>query len=48
MENSLVPQWLGPCAVTAKDTGSIPGWETKISQPAQCGQKKIFFSLSLK
>ena len=43
MENSLVPQWLGLCAFTAKDPGSIPGWETKISQPAQCGQKKFFF-----
>ena len=43
MENSLVLQWLGLCAFTAKDPGSIPSWETKISQPAQCGQKKIFF-----
>ena len=42
MENSLVFQWLGLCAFTAKDPGSIPVWETKISQPAQCGQN--FFS----
>ena len=43
MENSLVLQWLGLCAFTAKDPGSIPSWETKISQPAQCDKKKFFF-----
>ena len=26
MGNSLVGQWLGLCAFTAKDPGSIPGW----------------------
>ena len=30
--NSLAVQWLGPCAFTAMDLGSIPGWGTKILQ----------------
>ena len=29
---SLAVQWLGLCAFTAKGTGSIPGWRTKILQ----------------
>ena len=32
--NSLVIQWLGCCALTTKGRGSIPAWETKISQAA--------------
>ena len=36
-KTSLVVQWLGPYAFTAR--GSIPGWETKILHAAQCGQK---------
>ena len=38
--NSLVVQWLGLCAFTAKGVGSIPGQGTKIPQAAWCGQKK--------
>ena len=30
--NSLVVQWLGLCAFTAKGTGSVPVWRTKIPQ----------------
>ena len=41
--NSLVVQWLGLHAFTAKDQGSIPGQGTKIPQATWCGQKKIFF-----
>ena len=33
-------QWLGLHAFTAKGKGSIPGWGTKISQAAWCGQKE--------
>ena len=33
--NSLAVQWLGLSAFTAKDLGSIPGWETKILQAVQ-------------
>ena len=36
-KTSLVVQWLGPYAFTAR--GSIPGWETKILHAAQWGQK---------
>ena len=36
----MVVQWLGLRAFTAEGTGSILGWGTKISQAAQCGQKK--------
>ena len=38
--NSLVVQWLGLRASTAKGRGLIPGWGTKIPQAAWCGQKK--------
>ena len=31
--NSLVVQWLGLCALTAKGPGSIPGWGTEIQKP---------------
>ena len=34
---SLVVQWLGLCAFTAKGVGSILGWEAKISQATQRG-----------
>ena len=33
-------QWLGLGAFTAKGSGSIPGWGTKIPQAMGCGQKK--------
>ena len=36
MRNSLVVQWLGSYAFTAKGVGSVSGWETKIPQVAQC------------
>ena len=39
--NSLATQWLGLHALTAKSLGSIPGWETKVPQAAQCMRKKI-------
>ena len=32
-------QWLGLNAFTATGPGLIPGWETKIPQPCQGGQK---------
>ena len=38
--SSLVVQWLGLSAFTAKSQGFIPGWVTKILQAAQHGQKK--------
>ena len=38
--NSLVVQWLGRHAFTAKFLGSIPFWITKIPQTMLCGQKK--------
>ena len=36
--NSLVVQWLGPCAFTAEGPGSVPGWGAKIPQAAWCGK----------
>ena len=33
-------QWLGLCAFTAEDLGSIPGLGTKIPQALRRGQKK--------
>ena len=39
--NSLEVQWLGLHASAAGDTGSIPGWGTKVPQATGCGQKKI-------
>ena len=36
--NSLVVQWLGLRAFTAKGLGSIPGSGTKILQATWCGQ----------
>ena len=38
--SSLVVQWLGCYPSTARGTGSIPSWGTKISQGAWCSQKK--------
>ena len=38
--DSLVVQWLGLRAFTAKGPGSIPGRGTEIPQAAQCGQSK--------
>ena len=40
MGNSLVIQWLGFHASTAGDTGSIPGWGTKILHATWLGQNK--------
>ena len=40
MRNSLVVHWLGLHALTAKSLVSIPGWETKVPQAAQCRKKK--------
>ena len=37
-ENTLAVQWVGPHDLTAKDAGSIPGWE--ISAITQHGKKK--------
>ena len=37
---SLVVQWLGLCASTAGDTGSIPGWGNKIPKAVRRSQKK--------
>ena len=33
-------QWLRLHTSTAGGAGSIPGWETKIPNAVQCGQKK--------
>ena len=38
--NSLMVQWIGLHAVTAKGTDLIPGWGTKILQAKGCSQKK--------
>ena len=38
--NSLLVQWLGLRALTARGPGSIPGWRTKIPQDTWHGQKK--------
>ena len=40
--NSLVGQWLGLHASTARGPGLIPGWGTKILQAVWCGQKKKY------
>ena len=39
--NYPATQWLGLHALTAKSLVSIPGWETKVPQAAQCRKKKI-------
>ena len=38
--SSLAVQWLGLCAFASKGSGSTPGWETKLLQTWQHGQKK--------
>ena len=38
--HSLAVHWLGFCALTAEDLGSIPGQGTKIPQASQHGQRK--------
>ena len=43
MWTSLAVQWLRLWASTARDTGSIPDWGTKISH-AQCGPKNVTLS----
>ena len=43
--NLLAVQWLGLCASTAGDTGSIPGQGTKILHATQPKKKKSFLSL---
>ena len=40
IENSLAVQWLGHHAFTAGVLGLIPGWRTKILQPAWLAKKK--------
>ena len=37
---SLVVQWLGPCAFTAKVPGSVPGRGTEIQQATCAATKK--------
>ena len=32
-------QWLGLCAPTVEDTGSVPHWGTKIPHAVRCSQK---------
>ena len=39
--NSLVVQWLGLSALTARGPGLIPGWGTKIPQVAWYSQKMV-------
>ena len=38
--NSLAVKSSGLHAFTAEGAGSIPGWETRIPQATQCGQKE--------
>ena len=40
-------QWLRLCAFTARNSGSIPGWESKILQAPRCSQKNIYFKYYL-
>ena len=40
LQNSLAVQWLGPCASTSGDPGSMPGQENKIPHATKRGQKK--------
>ena len=52
LQNSLVVQWLGLRAFTAKGLGSIPRWGIKTLQAMRCSQKKcsicVFIYLSCK
>ena len=43
LRNSLMVQWLGLHALTAKGTGSIPGQGPKIPQAMRSNQKVVFF-----
>ena len=47
VRNSLVVQWLGLSAFTAKGAGSIPGRGTKIPHAAQCGQKNKKYKIQI-
>ena len=40
-ELRILGSWLGLCAFTVEDLGSIPGWGTKIPQAMWPGPKKI-------
>ena len=40
MGHSLLAQWLGLCAFTAKDPGSTPGWELRSHNPNSTVPKK--------
>ena len=42
-KNSLMVQWLGLHVLTAKGTGSMTGWGTKIPQVMWSNQNKVFF-----
>ena len=44
--NSLVVQWLGHCALTAKGPGSIPGRGTKVPQAAP-PKKEVFLKIKI-
>ena len=37
---SLVVEWLRLCTPTARGTGSISGWGTKVPQVMRCSQKR--------
>ena len=45
LQNSLAVRWLGPCAFTSGDPGSMPGGESKIPHATRSGQekKKVIF-----
>ena len=45
--NSLVVQWLGLGALTARGPGSIPSWGVKILQAVRLGQKKLELKLKV-
>lgn len=38
--NSLVSQWIGLCAFSAKASGLIPNWRTKTPKATWCSKKK--------
>ena len=46
--NSLVVQWLGPCAFTADGPGLIPGWRTKLPLATWCSWKNEEGTIILK
>ena len=45
--NSLEVQRLELCTSTVGDTGSIPGWETKVPEPHGAAKKKMCEEASL-